>query len=425
MRYMRQSQLFTKTRREAPKDEISKNAELLIRAGFIHKDMAGVYSYLPLGLRVIEKIKAIVEEEMEMLGSNQILMASLQPKEVWEKTDRWSDEKVDIWFKSELKNGTQVGFGWSHEEPIGEMMSANIASYHDLPRYVHQFQNKFRNEVRAKSGIMRCREFIMKDMYSFCATEEDHMKFYEATIDAYLQVYRRVGLGDITYVTSASGGVFTDKFSHEFQTICDAGEDIVYVDKIRNIAINEEVFTAETLEKVGGTAEDFEKVKAVEVGNIFTFGTSKSEEIGLYFNDATGKQQPVYLGSYGIGITRLMGVVAEVFSDAKGLVWPDSIAPFTVHIIPILGADEHIQKRIQNQLDEITRILTGAKIDVLVDDRDVRPGEKFADADLLGIPHRIVLSEKIPEGMIEYKKRDSEQVEIISIDEVLAHKIRR
>ncbi len=419
MRYMRQSQLFTKTRREAPKDETAKNAELLIRAGFIHKDMAGVYSYLPLGMRVIEKIKGIVSEEMQMLGSNEILMSSLQPKEVWEKTDRWSDEKVDVWFKSELKSGNQIGFGWSHEEPIGDMMKYHIASYHDLPRYVHQFQTKFRNEVRAKSGIMRGREFIMKDMYSLCASEDAHMKFYTAAIDAYLSVYRRVGLGDITYVTSASGGVFTDKFSHEFQTICDAGEDEVYVDKIRNIAINSEVFNAETLEKVGGTTADFEKVKTAEVGNIFTFGTGKSEELGLYFTDAEGVQQPVYLGSYGIGVSRLMGVIAEVFSDDKGLVWPQSIAPFTVHIVPIFGVDAEKKEAIQNRVDEVVKRLTEANIDVLVDDREARPGEKFTDADLIGIPHRIVISEKVPEGMIEYKSRTAQDAALIQVADIL------
>jgi prolyl-tRNA synthetase len=418
---MRQSHLFTKTRREAPKDETAKNAELLIRAGFIHKDMAGVYSYLPLGMRVIEKIKAIVSEEMQMLGSNEILMSSLQPKEVWEKTNRWSDEKVDVWFKSELKNGNQIGFGWSHEEPIGDMMKYHIASYHDLPRYVHQFQTKFRNEVRAKSGIMRGREFLMKDMYSFCATEDAHMKFYTATIDAYLSVYRRVGLGEITYVTSASGGLFTDKFSHEFQTICDAGEDEVYVDKIRNIAVNSEVFNAETLEKVGGSESDFEKVKTAEVGNIFTFGTGKSEELGLYFTDADGTQQPVYLGSYGIGVSRLMGVVAEVFSDDKGLVWPQSIAPFTVHIVPIFGQDAEKKDAIQARVDEVVKKLTDANIDVLVDDRDARPGEKFTDADLIGIPHRFVISEKVPEGMVEYKARTAGDVSLIQVADMFSY----
>lgn len=420
MRYMRQSQLFTKTRREGPKDETSKNAELLIRSGFIHKDMAGVYSYLPLAMRVLEKIKQIVSEEMQMLGSNEILMSSLQPKEVWEKTNRWSDEKVDVWFKSELKNGNPIGFGWSHEEPIGDMMKYHIASYQDLPRYVHQFQTKFRNEVRAKSGIMRGREFIMKDMYSFCASEEAHMAFYTATIDAYLNVYRRVGLGDITYVTSASGGVFTDKFSHEFQTICEAGEDEVYVDKIRNIAVNSEVFNDETLEKVGGTEADFEKVKTAEVGNIFTFGTGKSEELGLYFTDTEGKQQPVYLGSYGIGISRLMGVVAEVCSDDKGLMWPKAIAPFTVHIIPIFGADADKQEVIQKRLDEVVKILTDADIDVLVDDRDARPGEKFADADLIGIPYRLVISEKVPEGMVECKARNASDASFIQVSDILS-----
>lgn len=407
---MRQSQLFTKTRREAPKDETAKNADLLIRAGFIHKEMAGVYSLLPLGLRVINKIKRIVAEEMEKLGSTEILMSSLQTKEVWETTKRWDDEAVDVWFKSTLKNGTEVGLGWSHEEPITEMMKSHIVSYHDTPRYVHQFQNKLRNEVRAKSGIMRCREFIMKDMYSFCSTEEAHMTFYNSSIDAYMNVYKRVGLGDLTFVTSASGGVFTDKFSHEFQTICDAGEDIIYVNKEKKVAVNEEIWNEKTLGDLGMKEGDFEKVKAAEVGNIFTFGTKKCEELGLYFTDADGIKKPVYLGSYGIGITRLMGVVAEVFSDEKGMYWPDAIAPFRVHLIGI-GDMERVQ--------HVYEKLSASGIEVLFDDRSARPGEKFADADLIGIPHRIVISDKVPEGSIEYKNRKDNEVKIISIDEFL------
>ncbi len=411
---MRQSHLFTKTRREAPKDETAKNADLLIRAGFIHKEMAGVYSLLPLGLRVINKIKRIVAEEMEKLGSTEILMSSLQTKEIWETTKRWDDEAVDVWFKSALKNGTEVGLGWSHEEPITEMMKSHIVSYHDTPRYVHQFQNKLRNEVRAKSGIMRCREFIMKDMYSFCSTEEAHMAFYNASIDAYMNVYKRVGLGDLTFVTSASGGVFTDKFSHEFQTICDAGEDVIYVNREKKVAINEEVWNEKTLSGLGMTESDFEKVKAAEVGNIFTFGTKKCEELGLYFTDTDGIKKPVYLGSYGIGITRLMGVLAEICSDEKGMNWPDAVAPFQVHLIGIGTTSESLAR-----IDGVYEALSSKGLDVLLDDRSARPGEKFADADLIGIPHRIVVSDKVPEGSVEYKNRKDAEAKIIAIDELL------
>jgi prolyl-tRNA synthetase len=414
---MRQSQLFTKTRREAPSDEVSKNAQLLIRAGFVHKEMAGVYDLLPLGWRVIGNIKKIVAEEMEKLGSTELFMSTLQDKALWETTDRWSDEKVDVWFKSQLKNGNDIGFGWSHEEPITAMMKAHISSYQDLPRYVHQFQNKLRNETRAKSGLLRCREFIMKDMYSYAQNEEEHMAFYNKATDAYLAVYRRVGLGDSTYVTSASGGLFTDKFSHEFQTLCEAGEDNIYVHKDGKQVLNEEIFNAETLAKLGAAESDFEKKKAAEVGNIFTFGTKKCEELGLYYSDASGGKQPVFLGSYGIGITRLMAVIAEVFADDKGLVWPVSIAPFRVHIVELSGGSEEVK----TEADDLYRALTDAGIECLYDDRDARAGEKFADSDLIGIPLRIVVSAKtLASGTFECVERAGGHVSHKSLPELLS-----
>ena len=413
---MRQSQLFTKTRKEVPADEVSKNAQLLIRAGFIHKEMAGVYDLLPLGFRVMQNIKEIVGEEMQTLGSVEIIMSTLQNKETWETTDRWSDEKVDVWFKSQLKTGADIGFGWSHEEPITSMMTSHISSYHDLPRYVHQFQNKLRNEVRAKSGIMRCREFVMKDMYSYARDEEQHMEFYNKAIEAYLNVYKRVGLGDSTYVTSASGGVFTDKFSHEFQTICDAGEDNIYVHKDGKVALNEEIFNDETLAKMDLKKEDFEMKKAAEVGNIFTFGTQKCEQLGLYFTDKDESKKPVFLGSYGIGITRLIGVLAEVFSDDKGIIWPESVAPFRVHVLSVGNSAE-----VSAATDTLYEKLKSQGIETLYDDRDMRPGEKFADADLIGIPWRVIISEKtLAENKIEVKNRKENVGKLIGEEEFLS-----
>ncbi len=382
---MKQSELFTKTRREAPADEVSKNAILLTRAGFVHKEMAGVYSYLPLGWRVINRIKKVIAEEMERLGSVEILMSTLQNKEVWEKTDRWSDKKVDVWFKSKFKNDAEVGFGWSHEEPIAEMLRSNVSSYRDLPVKVHQFQNKLRNETRAKSGVMRCREFIMKDMYCFTASEEENLAFYNLAIEAYKKVFERVGLGDITYLTSASGGLFTDKFSHEFQTLTEAGEDTIYItDEDKKEAVNEEVAQDKSHGK-----------KAVEVGNIFNFGTKKSEELGLVVKGPSGEARPVFLSSYGIGVTRLMGAIVEALSDEKGIIWPKEIAPFAVHLI---GLNE--------KAEEVYKELTSRGVEVLYDDRDLRAGEKFADADLIGIPVRIIIGEKyLKSGMIEIKNR--------------------
>ena len=412
---MRPTQLFTKTRKEAPADETSKNAQLLIRAGYIHKELAGVYSILPLGLKVVNKIKKIVSEEMEKLGSVELIMSTMQNKALWETTDRWSDEKVDIWFKSQLKNGNEVGFGWSHEEPITNLMKYHISSYNDLPVYVHQFQTKLRNETRAKSGMMRGREFVMKDMYSYTTSEKEHMDFYNKATDAYMKIFERVGLGDITYITSASGGFFTDKFSHEFQTLCDSGEDNVYVHKKEKVAFNEEIFNDETLSKMGYQKSDFEMRKTAEVGNIFTFGTKKCEEMGLFFNDKEGNKKPVYLGSYGVGITRLMGVIPEIFADDKGLVWPNEVAPFAVHLVRLGDNKETV-----SFADKLYTDIQKKGIEVLYDNRDLRAGEKFADSDLIGIPVRFVVSDKtVSENKVEVKKRTEDKSELMSVVDAL------
>ena len=417
---MLQSKLFTKTKKDAPSDETSKNAILLSRAGFIHKELAGVYSWLPLGLMVVNKIKEIISQEMEAIGSSEIIMSTIQNKEIWEKGGRWDDEKVDVWFKSKLKNGNEIGFGWSHEEPITEMAKSFVSSYKDLPIVVHQFQNKLRNEVRAKAGVMRCREFVMKDMYSYFKNEEELNSFYNNCIDAYMKVYKRIGLGDMTYVTSASGGVFTDKFSHEFQTVCEAGEDNIYIHKIEKLAMNEEIFNDETLTKMNLKKEDFELKKAAEVGNIFNFGTKKCEEMDMYFTDSDGIKKPIYLGSYGIGVTRLVGVIVEALSDEKGIVWPESVAPFSVHLIS-LAKNENEES--YKKAFEIYEKLKSEHVEVLFDDRlEKSAGEKFGDSDLIGIPMRVIISEKsIAAGGVEIKERKSQEKsgEIISVDQFL------
>lgn len=408
---MRVSNLFTRTSKTAPADEVAKNAQLLIRAGFVYKEMAGVYAYLPLGLRVVEKIKQVVREEMNAINSNELIMTGLQRKDVWEKTGRWDDETVDIWFKTKLKDDTELGLGWSHEEPIVEMMKQYIKSYKDLPVSLYQFQTKMRNELRAKSGVMRGREFVMKDMYSFHATPEDMDAYYEEAKKAYMRAYTRLGIGDDTYVTFASGGAFT-QFSHEFQTICDAGEDVIYLHREKNIAVNEEVID-DAVKELGISRDELEKVKTAEVGNIFNFGTQKTDEMGLYYVDNEGKQQSLSIGSYGIGITRVMGVVAEKMSDDRGLVWPESIAPYRVYLASIGEASA--------QADELYRELTDMGVEVLYDDRDARPGEKFADADLIGIPHRVVVSPRLVEqGAFEYKSRTEDDVKILTKQELVS-----
>ena len=413
---MKVSQLVTKTRKEAPADETAKNAQLLIRAGYVYKVMAGVYAYLPLGIRVLENIKQIVREEMNAIGGQELIMSSLQKKETWETTTRWSDDVVDVWFKSHLKDGTEVGFGWSHEEAIVEMLEQYVQSYKDLPMYVYQFQTKMRNELRAKSGIMRGREFVMKDMYSLSTDEEQHEAFYQACIDAYKKIYDRLGIGNDTYVTFASGGAFTE-FSHEFQTICEAGEDIVYLHREKNIAVNEEVLDDENLKKLGITREELEEVKTAEVGNIFNFGTEKCETMGVEYVSEDGSKIPVFLGSYGVGVTRVMGVIAEKMSDDKGLVWPKEIAPYRVHLVS-LGIDDAVIAKSQ----EVYNDLNGKGISVLWDDRDTSAGEKFADSDLIGIPDRIVISKKtIESDQFEVKNRQSGDVQMLQYDDVIKY----
>ncbi|MES2223461.1 MAG: aminoacyl--tRNA ligase-related protein [Patescibacteria group bacterium] len=414
---MKQTHLFTKTRFEAPKDEVAKNAQLLIRAGFVHKDMAGVYSVLPLGLRVMKKIEQVVRYEMNMIGGQEISLASLQSKELWEKTNRWDDAVVDNWFKTKLKNDTELGLGFTHEEPITEIMKDHIRSYKDLPRSAYQFQTKFRNETRAKSGILRGREFLMKDLYSFSRNEEQHLKFYEKVKEAYWNIFNKVGLGEKTYYTFASGGVFA-KFSHEFQTETDAGEDVIYhnIDSgEKKEAINKEVYTDEVKKdlKVGDNV--IEK-KTVEVGNIFTLGTRFSEPLGLTYVDENGESKPVFMGSYGIGIGRLMGTIVEVLATEKGMIWPESVSPFKVHLVELSQGDEMLKQKAIDLYEE----LISKGIEVLFDDRDARAGEKFADADLIGIPHRIVISKKTEEkGQLEYSNRITSETTGRSKEEIL------
>ena len=413
---MKQSQLFTKTRKEAPKDEVSKNAQLLIRGGFINKEMAGVYSFLPLGLRVLNNINNIIRAEMNKIGGQELLLTTLQDKEVWDKTDRWSDDVVDNWFKTKLKNGTELGLGFTHEESLTALMTEYIHSYRDLPVYAYQFQTKFRNEARAKSGIMRGREFLMKDLYSFSLDQASHEAFYEKAKQAYINVFDRLGLGDRTYVTFATGGSFS-KYSHEFQTVTDAGEDMIYVDESKKIAVNKEVLNDEVLNDLGLNRDSLVEKKAVEVGNIFNLGTKFSDALELSYVDEKGGKKPVVMGSYGLGPGRIMGTIVEVLSDDKGIVWPVSVAPFKVHLVLVDGKDG----KAKIEADKLYSMLTDHGIEVLYDDRDLRPGEKFTDSDLIGIPFRVVVSDKsIEKGGYELKERATETVSILAEKELMS-----
>ncbi len=412
---MRQSKLFTKTRKEAPADEVSKNAELLIRAGFIHKEMSGVYSYLPLGFRVLQKIENIIREEMNAIGGIEMRTSVLQNKEIWEKSNRWDDTVVDNWFKTELKNGGEVGLSFTNEEAHSNILKQYISSYKDLPIYPYDFKNIFRNEARSKSGILRAKEFYWKALYSFSRDETEHNEFYEKSKIAYKNIFRRVGIGHLTYLTFASGGTFS-KFSHEFQALTGAGEDTIYVDENKSIAVNKEVYTDEILESLGLKKEDLVEKRAVEVGNIFSLGIKFSVPFDLKYKNEKGEEKLVIMGSYGLGLSRLMGTVVEALADDKGIIWPESIAPFLVHLLA-LGEDEAIMQ----EAEKIYKKLVKAGVEILFDDRvGLSAGEKFSDADLLGIPFRAVVSARsIKEGGVELKKRTEEKGKIVTLDELL------
>ncbi|MCL1877216.1 proline--tRNA ligase [Candidatus Saccharibacteria bacterium] len=565
---MRRTKIFTKTSKTTPTDEVAKNAQLLIRAGFIHKEMAGVYAYLPLGLRVLENIKRIVREEMNAVGGHEVMMTALQPRELFEKTNRWDDAVVDNWFKTKLKNGTELGLGLTHEEPITNVLFDSVGSYRDLPVMIYQIQNKFRNEKRAKSGLLRGREFVMKDMYSFARSQAEHEEVYEKVAAAYTRVYERLGIGDITFRTKADGGYFTERYSDEYQTLCDVGEDTLYHVPDTDLWYNEEIAPAHAFrveqpteqkplenvkgEGVVGVAElvkflnvpiesttktmiyegengeiiaaavrgdhdvnetklrkvvgakkikladentirratgaevgyagllnlpdsvrvvvdescsdlvnfetgnnrtgehavnvnwerdlptpdqfydiktaragdlhtasgkVYEVHKGVEVGNIFPLESKYTDGLGLYYLDQNGEQQHIVMGCYGIGISRLVGALTEVFADDRGLVWHDNVAPFRVYLAQI-GDDENVCR----ECEKLYQDLQNRGVEVLWDDRPseiARPGEKFADADLMGIPHRVVISTKtIEQGKIEYKQRTNSAVEMLTPDDL-------
>lgn len=409
---MRQSALPIKTRKDAPKDEVSINASLLVRAGFIEKLTAGVYTYLPLGLRVLNNIEQIIREEMNAIGGVEILMPTLHPKENWVATGRW--DTVDVLFKLLGAGDKEYALGATHEEIITPLAKQFIFSYKDLPCSLYQIQTKFRNEPRAKSGLLRGREFRMKDMYSFHATEADLNEYYERAVGAYHAVYRRAGIGAATYMTFASGGAFS-KFSHEFQMVTEFGEDTIHVCEACRIAVNKEVIADQPTCPSCGAANLAAK-KAIEVGNIFKLMTRFSEPVGLAFANEDGTNAAVIMGTYGLGSSRLMGAIVEAYHDDKGIVWPEAIAPFQVHLVSLCRTDESARKA-----DAFYAELTRRGVPVLYDDRpDVRAGEKFSDADLIGIPTRMVVSEKtLAAESVEVKKRSDSEATLTPLENVM------
>jgi prolyl-tRNA synthetase len=405
---MKRSQLFTKTQKDISKEAVSINHQLLVKGGFIDQLQAGVYTLLPLGLRVAKKIENIIRNKMVELGGQEVIMPALQPAENWKKTDRW--DNVDDLFKfTSFYTKTEFALGPTHEEVVTPLAKKFIFSHKDLPRYVFQIQTKFRDEKRAKSGMLRGREFLMKDLYSFHKNEADLEEYYEKQRIAYHEIFDEVGIGKKTYLTFASGGTFS-KFSHEFQTLSSSGEDTIYICKKCNVAINNEIIKDQkTCPEC--SSGDFRKEKAIETGNIFKLMDKFSKSFNLNYVDENGKEKPVLMGCYGIGIGRLMGTVVEVSHDEDGIIWPKNIAPFSVYLVDINENKE---------AEKIYKELVRSGIDVLWDDRDVSVSEKFKDADLIGIPLRIVVSKKtLEKDSAEIKVRTEKEIKDVKLKSIV------
>jgi prolyl-tRNA synthetase len=403
---MRQSELWTRIERNAPKDEATVNAQLLVRAGFVSKLMAGVYSYLPLGLRVLRKIENIVREEMNAVGGQEILMPMLHPKSIWVTSGGW--DKVDVLFKLESRTEKEYALGQSEEEVVTPLVMKEVSTYKDLPKAVYQIHWKFRDELRSKSGLLRGVEFLMKDMYSFHEDQADFDRFYAAVKKAYLKTFTRMGL--VVKVTEASGGAFTEKISYEFMVLTDAGEDdILYCDACE-FCVNVEIAKQKKGDKCPKCGKGtLAEAKASEVGNVFDLGQRFPKAFDLTFTDRNDKKQYPIMGCFGIGISRAMGVIVEKFNDKNGIIWPESVAPFKVHLLALNGVDgTHVYNDLQK-----------AGVEVLYDDRDLSAGEKFAEADLLGIPWRLVVSPKLGDEKVEVKKRGEKDAKIMEVKEAI------
>ncbi len=408
---MRYSHLFGKTSKSTPADADSVNAKLLTQGGFINKQMAGVYNYLPLGLRVLTKIQNIIREELNKAGANEVLMPALTSLENYQITGR---DSMDVLFHLDMESGGKAVLNPTHEEIVTPLVKNYTFSYRDLPLAVYQIQNKFRNEPRAKSGLLRGREFNMKDLYSFHTSAEDLSAYYNRMIEVYFAIYSRMGLKERTLLTYASGGAFS-RYSHEFQTVCDIGEDTIYVCEKCNVAVNKEIIDEHAFCPSCNSVDLVEK-KAIEVGNIFKLGKRFTTAFKFTVQDAEGKEAELEMGCYGMGPSRIMGTLVEVFHDEKGMLWPEAVAPFKVHLVG-LGPDETAVA----EAEKLYTSLLSNGTEVLFDDRsNVSPGEKFGDADLIGAPIRLVVSKKsLAQGGVEVKRRSETTSSIVPINEVL------
>jgi len=412
--FMRYSELFTKILKGEIKDEKSVNAQFLIRAGFVDKLMAGVYSYLPLGLKVLNKIENIISEEMDRIGGQKVALPVLHPKENWQRTDRWKYPEI---FKLKNRSEKEFALGWTHEEIITPLVEKFVKSYKDLPVYVYQIQTKFRDELRVKSGLLRGVEFSMKDLYSFHQNEQDLDKYYEIAKKAYFTVFKRCGLAKETFLTVASGGAFS-KYSHEFQTVTPFGEDEIYLCSKCKLAVNKEIIKEEKYQCPQCQNKKLEIKKSIEVGNIFKLKDKFSQPFSFRFKDKDGKEKIVLMGCYGIGLSRLMGAIVEVHHDKNGIIWPKEVAPFQVHLIQI----EDNQK-VAKASQKLYRDLQKSGVEVLYDDRTEKTaGEKFAEADLIGIPLRLVVSEKtLKKNSVEIKKRSEQKIKLVKLNQAKFH----
>ncbi len=412
---MLQSQLFYKTTKEISEEEKSINAQLLVRAGFVDKLMAGVYTYLPLGLRVLNKIKKIIREEINVIGGQEILMPALTPKENWTTTGRW--DSIDVLFKLEGSGGKEYALGSTHEEIVTPLVKKIVNSYRDLPLAVYQIQDKFRDEPRAKSGLLRGREFSMKDLYSFHADEADLDSYHEKAKEAYLKIFKRLGLDAL--VVEASGGTFS-KYSHEFQVLTESGEDLIFYCKKCRYAQNKEIAEYKSGDKCPKCGGEIIEGKSIEVGNIFKLKTKFSEAFDLNFLDKEGKKKIVMMGCYGIGPSRILGAIVEVSHDNRGIVWPKEVAPFDIHLVPLFSKDEKKNKKIERESEKLLESLQKAGFDVLYDDRkEPSSGVKLAESDLFGIPVRLVISEKtLEKNSVEVKSRREEGLNLVKTNKV-------
>lgn len=409
---MLQSKLFYRTHKHISSSGESLNSQLLTRAGFIDKLSSGIYSFLPLGWRVIFKIENVIREEINKIGGQELLLPTLHPKKLWQKTKRW--ETMNVLYKLKDYNKKEYALGPTHEEIIVPLAKKFIQTYKDLPLYLYQIQTKFRDERRVKSGLLREKEFIMKDLYSFHRDERDLDEYYQKVKEAYIAIFNRVGLQGKFYFTYASGGSFS-KYSHEFQLETPFGEDTIYVCQNCHYAINKEIKKdTPRCPHCGGT--DFEKKKAIEIGNIFKLKTKFSKAFDLYFRDKDGVNKLVMMGCYGIGINRLMGAIVEVKNDSRGIIWPSVIAPYKIHLISLSSDNGAVKK----EADSLYNFLQKHHFEVLYDDRDDKSfGEKLVESDLIGIPYRIVISEKtLDKNSVEFKRREEKDTKLINIKNV-------